>query len=47
MLLAAVGAGIGMVQHLQGNLGFEREIFPAAPLAELLGSAVRGVTLSV
>ncbi len=43
MLLAAVGAVIGMVQHLQGNLGFEREIFPKAPLAELLGSAVRGV----
>ena len=43
MLLAAVGAVIGMVQHLRGNLGFEREIFPEAPLAELLGSAVRGV----
>ena len=37
------GVGIGMVQHLRGNLGFEREIFPEAPLAELLGSAVRGV----
>ena len=43
MLLAAVGAGIGMVQHLRGNLGFEREIFPEAPLAELLGSALNGV----
>ena len=37
------GAGIGMVQHLRGNLGFEREIFPEAPLAELLGSALNGV----
>ncbi len=43
MLLAAAGAVIGMVQHLQGNFGFEREIFPDAPLAELLGSALKGV----
>ena len=43
MLLAAAGAVIGMVQHLQGNFGFEREIFPDAPFAELLGSALKGV----
>ena len=32
-----------MVQHLLGNLGFEREISPDAPVAELLGSALSGV----
>lgn len=43
MLAAAAGAVVGVVQHLQGNFGFEREIFPDAPLAELLGSALGGV----
>ena len=43
MLAAAAGAVIGMVQHLQGNLGFEREIFSDAPTAELLSSALGGV----
>ena len=43
MLLAAAGAVIGTVQHLQGNFGFEREIFPDAPIAELVGGALKGV----
>ena len=43
MVLVAVGAVIGMVQHLQGNLAFEREIFEDAPLSEALGNAIRGV----
>ena len=43
MLIAAVGAVAGIVQHLQGNMAFEREIFPESPVSELLGDALRGV----
>ena len=43
VVMLGAAAVIGMVQHLQGNLGFEREISPDAPLAELLGSAVSSV----
>jgi hypothetical protein len=43
MLSAAVGAVAGIVQHLQGNMAFEREIFPESPVSELLGDALRGV----
>ncbi len=43
MVLVAAGAVIGVAQHLQGNLAFEREIYPHAAIGDLLWSAVRGV----
>ena len=43
MLLAAVGAVIGMAQHLQGQPRLRARDIPDAPLTELLGCALRGV----
>ena len=43
MVLAAAGAVVGMIQHLRGNMAFEREIFPDAAAGEMLFAAARGV----
>lgn len=43
MLIIAAGSLFGLYEHLNGNLAFELEIHPAAPLAEALPAALGGV----
>ena len=42
--LVVAGSVLGVVLHVKGNLEFEREVHPAAPLAAALWEAARGAS---
>jgi hypothetical protein len=42
MVLVALGSFFGVYQHLEGNLGFHRELHPNASTGELLSGALSG-----
>jgi hypothetical protein len=42
MWVIAAGSLFGLYEHLSGNLAFELEIHPAAPLAEILPAVLGG-----
>jgi hypothetical protein len=42
MVLVVVGSLFGVYEHVAGNLAFHREIYPNAPMGELVMGAIAG-----
>lgn len=42
MLLCIAGGAFGLYEHIEANLGFAKEILPAAGFTELLGKVLTG-----
>jgi hypothetical protein len=44
MLLIAAGGVLGMMLHVQANVGFEQEIRPSAAIGELILPTLKGAS---